>query len=125
MGALDTAREILRISSTAGLSKDVIDLLEKKVALLTEEIASLRAEISRLQTENANLRAKPQHAKHAQFAESEGLLWKRTAAGFESRPYCPECPTHPVMTPFPPGEPLLWTCPSDHTFDYASKPPTA
>ena len=51
MGALDTAKEIGRIAVTSSLGKDVIDLLEKKVALLTEQIATL-------ETENANLKKK-------------------------------------------------------------------
>jgi septal ring factor EnvC (AmiA/AmiB activator) len=51
MSALDTAKEIGRIASTASLGKDVIDLLEKKVALLTEQVTAL-------ETENLNLRQK-------------------------------------------------------------------
>jgi hypothetical protein len=51
MSAIDTAKEIVRITSTAGLSKDVIDLLEKKNALLAEQIIAL-------ETENANLKEK-------------------------------------------------------------------
>jgi RIO-like serine/threonine protein kinase len=51
MSAIETAKEIVRITSTAGLSKDVIDLLEKKNALLAEQITSL-------ETENANLKEK-------------------------------------------------------------------
>jgi len=51
MSALDTAKEIGRIAATATLGKDIIDLLEKKVALLTEQITAL-------ETENANLKQK-------------------------------------------------------------------
>lgn len=51
MSALDTAKELGRMAATATLSKDVIDLFEKKVALLTEQVAAL-------QTENANLKQK-------------------------------------------------------------------
>src|ERR1051325_7704845 len=51
MSALDTAKEIGRMAATATLSKDVIDLFEKKVALLTEQVATL-------ETENANLNQK-------------------------------------------------------------------
>jgi hypothetical protein len=58
MGALDTAREIGRIATTATLGKDVIDLLEKKVALLTEQITALDEQITVLGTENTNLKKK-------------------------------------------------------------------
>jgi predicted RNase H-like nuclease (RuvC/YqgF family) len=51
MSAIDTVKEIARITSTTGLGKDVIDLLEKKVSLLTEQIATL-------ETENTNLKKK-------------------------------------------------------------------
>ena len=49
MSAIDTAKEIARIASTASLGKDVIELLEKKVGLLAEQITTL-------ETENANLK---------------------------------------------------------------------
>jgi len=45
------AKDAIRIATTAGLSKDVIDLLEKKIVLLTEQITTL-------ETENANLKRK-------------------------------------------------------------------
>ena len=57
MSALDTAKEIVRIGSTAGLSKDVIDLLEKKLALLTGELSDAHRRISELEIENGQLRA--------------------------------------------------------------------
>jgi hypothetical protein len=51
MGAQDIAKDAIRIATTAGLSKDVIDLLKEKVALLTEQIETL-------ETEKANLKQK-------------------------------------------------------------------
>lgn len=56
MSALDTAKEIVRIGSTAGLSKDVIDLLEKKTALLTEQVSALDRENAQLRGEVVQLR---------------------------------------------------------------------
>lgn len=49
MSAIDTAKEITRIVVTSGLSSEIIELLEKKIALLTEQIATL-------ESENANLK---------------------------------------------------------------------
>jgi septal ring factor EnvC (AmiA/AmiB activator) len=64
MSATDIAKDIVRIANTATLSKDVIDLMEKKLAILTEEVASLarqlsdaNAQIASLETENAKLKA--------------------------------------------------------------------
>lgn len=124
MSALDTAKEFVRIGSTAGLSKDVVDLLEKKAALLTEQVATLERENAQLKSENGKLRAQLQ-ASAPGFAENDGLLWKRTPSGFDRRPYCPRCADHPVMMEFPPGSGEMWLCPSDHSFAYDSQPPTA
>jgi regulator of replication initiation timing len=70
MSAIDTAKEVVRIASTAGLDKDVIDLMEKKIALLTGEIGDLTqkntvlsTKVSSLEIENVQLRTllgKPQ-----------------------------------------------------------------
>lgn len=54
MSALDTAKEIARITVTSGLSTEIITLLEKKIALLTEQITTL-------ESENANLKDKADH----------------------------------------------------------------
>ena len=59
----------------------------------------------------------------SEFEKYMGLLWKHTATGFEPRPYCPECPSHPVMSGFPPGSPDMWACPNDHTFEYSTESP--
>src|ERR1019366_3534778 len=56
MSAIDTAKDIIRIGTTAGLSKDVIDLLEKKCALLVEENTALSTQVSSLEIENGQLR---------------------------------------------------------------------
>jgi predicted nuclease with TOPRIM domain len=58
MSALETAKEIGRIAATATLSKDVIDLLEKKVALVAEQISTLEREKSGLIAEKTNLSKK-------------------------------------------------------------------
>jgi predicted nuclease with TOPRIM domain len=54
MSAIDTAKEIARITVTSGLSKEIIELLEKKISLLTEQITTL-------ESENTNLRKKAQN----------------------------------------------------------------
>src|SRR5881392_3918585 len=55
MSAIDTAKEIARIASTASLGKDVIELLEKKVGLLAEQITTLETENANLKQKGANL----------------------------------------------------------------------
>ena len=58
MNPIAITKETMRLASTHGLSKDVIDLMEKKLALLTDEMASLADENKTLKTENMNLNYK-------------------------------------------------------------------
>src|ERR1017187_10371729 len=56
MSATDTAKEVIRIASTAGFSKDVIDLMDKKLSLLTSENAELKKKVSAFEIEVRQLR---------------------------------------------------------------------
>lgn len=56
MSASEAAKEVIRIATTAGLSKDVIDLMEKKVSLLTGENSELKTKVSALEVEVGQLR---------------------------------------------------------------------
>jgi regulator of replication initiation timing len=56
MSATETVKEIVRIANTAGLAKDVIDLLQVKAALLTEQVATLEEDHTTLSSENRNLK---------------------------------------------------------------------
>jgi DNA-binding MarR family transcriptional regulator len=58
MNPQDIARDAIRLVTTAGLGKDVIDLLEKKVALLTDQIAALEQKNFVLETDDAELKRK-------------------------------------------------------------------
>jgi hypothetical protein len=126
MSAFDTAKEIVRICSAAGLSKDVVDLLEKKVALLTGELSDAHRKIASLEAEAAQLRQQLQRAQPQSggFVESMGVLWKRTATGFESRPYCKHCAGNPIMSPIHGAR--KWVCGTgDHIAPFSVKPPAA
>ncbi len=50
----------------------------------------------------------------AAMVENMGVLWKRTANGFESHPYCRECSSHPIMMLAPPSRPMFWMCSEGH-----------
>jgi uncharacterized protein with PIN domain len=67
MSAADTAKDVIRIATTAGLAKDVIDLMEKKLMLLEGELEAttrkntlLEQRISELETSNRQLQEKVQ-----------------------------------------------------------------
>src|SRR5438309_668694 len=55
MSAIDTAKEIARIASTARLGKDVIELLEKKVGFVADQITTLETENAQLKQKVANI----------------------------------------------------------------------
>lgn len=55
MSATDLAKDAIRIVSTAGLSKDVIDLLSLKITLLDDKISTLTQEILTLKGKNFDL----------------------------------------------------------------------
>lgn len=63
MSAIDTAKEFVRIGSTVGLSKDVIDLLDKKASLLAEQVTALEQENTTLLRENRNLKLENEKLK--------------------------------------------------------------
>ena len=123
MGELEIAKEITRIGRAAGLSKDVIDLIERKSLLLAERVELLERENAVLSDQVAQLR---RCLLPPGFVESDGLLWKRVDSGYESYPYCPVCtgaihPIHPVVMDL--GLEGNWVCPANHTFSYNRKPP--
>ena len=55
MSATDLAKDAIRIVSTAGLNKDVIDLLNQKITLLDDKITTLTQEILTLKGKNFDL----------------------------------------------------------------------
>ena len=63
MSAADTVKDVVRIATTAGLAKDVIDLLQAKTTLLTEQVAALQEENTTLLRENRNLATENQQLK--------------------------------------------------------------
>jgi hypothetical protein len=63
MSAIDTAKEFVRLGSTVGLSKDVIDLLDKKASLLAEQVTALEQENTTLLRENRNLKLENEKLK--------------------------------------------------------------
>ena len=55
MSTTSLAKDALRIVSTAGLSKDVIDLLNLKITLLDEQLTTLTEEVLALKGKNFDL----------------------------------------------------------------------
>jgi len=85
MSAIDTAKEFVRLGSTVGLSKDVIDLLDKKAVLLAEQVATLEQENTTLLRENRNLKLENEKLNgQLQNARPKGELSEQTTAILKS-----------------------------------------
>jgi len=63
MGATETIKELVRITATTGLSKDVIDRLDQKTSLLAEQVTRLEQEKTSLGRENRNLKSENDNLK--------------------------------------------------------------
>jgi len=124
MSATDIAKEVVRIANTHGLAKDVIDLLEKKLALLIQENSTFSAKVMRLEIENAQLRTQLENAQPVTggFVEHMGVFWKRSKTGFEKIPYCGECAHHPIMTALM-HDAGIWICSAGHLAPTSVVPP--
>ena len=86
-----------------------------------EEHAALKKEHANLKDAHLNLQ-KAQIKKAPDFVTHNGVLWKKTDAGFEKFPYCNECPHHPVMRR--PGRMAgFWVCSEGHTAPLTGPPP--
>jgi len=55
MGGGEIVKDVIRIASTAGLNKDVIDLLKEKISLLAEQNTTLEKSNAALQKKNTEL----------------------------------------------------------------------
>ena len=64
MNPIEISKGAIRAVTTAGLSKDLIDLLEKKLSLLSDEISSLKEKNHLLRKENLELNARLKDAKN-------------------------------------------------------------
>jgi hypothetical protein len=93
------------------------EALKKKLEELERKNATLVADNQKLVAENARL-VSPDFVPHM------GALWKRSGAGFESYPYCAECPKPSVMRRLRGGA-NAWGCSSGHLAPLGIRPPTA
>ena len=63
MSASDTVKDVVRIVTTGGHAKDVINPLQTKLSLLTEQVAALEKENTTLKNENRNLKTENDNLK--------------------------------------------------------------
>ena len=64
MNPIDITEDAIRVVTTAGISRDVIDLLEKKLSLFSDEISSLKERNLFLREENLELKTQLKDAKN-------------------------------------------------------------
>ncbi len=100
------------------LFRDLYEQAQKECERLSQECDALRSENDSLRKQMAL------NADASELVDVEGLLWKRGQGGaFESKPRCPNCADHPVMSRFPPGSKMYWVCSRcNKPFDFAEPP---
>ena len=130
MNPFDAIEKLITEHGSAAILRERITQLREQFALATEretgankraEIADVRAK--NLEAELHDARAEIQRLKPAGFVESMGVLWKRTATGFEPYPYCKGCPAPTVMSPLLRGR--GWVCATGDHHAPRSQPPSA
>ena len=58
------------------------------------------------------------------LVENMGVLWRKTATGYEPHPYCKHCAGNPVMSPIHRAQ--KWVCATgEHVAPFTVKPPVA
>ena len=113
MNPFDAIEKLITEHGSAAILRERITQAKEQQSGLEKENASLKAEKASLASELQQARLEIQRLKPSGFETRSGLLWKAA----EKFPYCPECQTHPVMTPV--GRtptPRLWVCPHGHQF---------
>jgi hypothetical protein len=89
--------------------------MRQEILKLQKQNAALTADNQKLVAENARL-------VNPQFVLNDAVLWKRTPSGYETHPYCAECPRPAVMSPMHHAH--LFVCSSGHQASLSSKPPS-
>lgn len=98
-------------------TKAHVELLSEALRKVGEERDDALRRCAELEARLLRLERPPEMSEHM------GVLWKRTTTGFEKIPYCRECPTHPIMFPFPSRSPKYWICSEGHQVPRSVTPP--
>lgn len=105
LGKLNALPGFSATAQHVALFKDLYEQSQKDSERLTKECDALRAENEELKKQVGTSELP------ADLVDVEGLLWKRRSDGtYESKPRCPQCADHPVMSTFPPGGRMYWLC---------------
>ena len=99
-------------------TKAHVDLLSEALRRVGEERDTALRRCAELESRVLSLEAPPA------MVENMGVLWKRTATGFERIPYCRDCSSHPIMFPVPPRHPVFFACSEGHQVPRAVAPPS-
>ena len=125
MEPFDSIEKLINERGSASILRERIELAKEQYAALERRVAELTKELATVKGQNEVLRKRLSTvAVPDKYVPSRGVLWLRTADGFEPEPYCPKCKT--VMVDFPPGVRLSWNCSQcEMTAPYSSPPTVA
>ncbi len=109
MEPFDSIEKLINERGSAKILLQRLDLAKEQHAALERKVAELTSEVERLSRDNELLRQKIARSSIPdEFVRHNGVLWRRSGAGFEPAPYCPKCKI--VMFDFPPGARMFWNC---------------
>jgi hypothetical protein len=109
MEPFDSIQKLITEHGSAAILRERLGLAEQQYVALQRKLEETEAELATTRRENEVLRQRLSRLSVPEdYVSVSGVLWRRTASGFEAAPYCPTCKI--VMFDFPPGEKMFWNC---------------
>jgi hypothetical protein len=109
MEPFDSIEKLINKRGSPKILLQRLELAKDQYAALERKVTELSTEVHRLRHENELLLQKAQKSSVPdEFVRHNGVLWRRSGAGFDAAPYCPKCKI--VMFEFPPRAHMFWNC---------------
>lgn len=122
MEPFDSIEKLINERGSAAVLRERLELAAQQYAALERKVAELTKELETVKGHNEVLRNRlATTSASEEYVRSRGVLWFRTADGFDPEPYCPKCKI--VMFDFPPRSRTQWNCSQcDMTAPYSDPP---
>ena len=109
MEPFDSIEKLITERGSATVLRERLEFAAQQYAALERKVSELTKELEAVRGHNEVLRRRIEAtAVPDRYVSSRGVLWLRTATGFDPEPYCPKCKI--VMFDFPPGFRQAWNC---------------
>ena len=123
MEPFDSIEKLINEHGSAAILRERITLAKEQYAALERRVEEKTKELEIVKGQNEVLRKQLSTiAVPDKYVPARGVLWLRTAVGFDPEPYCPKCKI--IMFDFPPGARENWNCSQCMMTVPYSSPPT-